>query len=256
MADDLNERIEEAALNAWPAPRQMVYDGWLLRFAGGYTKRANSVNVHAPSCLPLDEKIHYCEKVYAEQGLPLIFRLPEFLTLPELDRALERNGYSRFDPTLVLGCEISTSEKMPDGCEVEELTVDAWINLRAALTETLLSHWEMHRSILNVIVPQKVLLGLTFEGQPVACGMAVLEKELLGYFSIYTAASARRRGFGQAMMHALAHWGLERGASYGYLQVEWDNFAARSMYEKLGFEECYRYWYSKKAQELEQALLV
>ena len=246
MDCEINTRIEDAALNAWPALEQEIYDGWLLRFAGGYTKRANSVNVRYPSRLPLDEKIRYCETVCAEQGLPLIFRLPSFLTSPELDDALVRQGYSRFDPTLVMGRDLSTVTKMPDGCEVRQLPSDEWIRLRALLTETPVSDWGIHQSILEMIVPKKVLMSLYFEGQPVSCGMAVLEDDLLGYFSIYTASSARRRGFGQVMMAALTRWGVERSAVFGYLQVEGDNFPAQAMYQMLGFRTCYSYTYSRR----------
>ena len=35
--------LEELAMNAWPAIQTYLYDGWIVRFANGYTKRANSV---------------------------------------------------------------------------------------------------------------------------------------------------------------------------------------------------------------------
>jgi hypothetical protein len=31
-------RLEEAAMNAWPALQQALCHGWVLRFANGYTK--------------------------------------------------------------------------------------------------------------------------------------------------------------------------------------------------------------------------
>jgi len=245
MEHDFLERIEEAALSAWTAPRQMLYDGWLLRFADGYTKRANSVNVRYSSRLPLDEKIAYCEDVYARQKLPVIFRLPEPFTSPVVLSGLERHGYAQFDPTFVLGREITSDVHIMPGVDIQQLNTSDWIQLRAVLTETPLEQWVVHQAILNVIVPEKVLLGLYAAGKPVACGMGVRDGALLGYFSIYTAPAARQHGYGQAVMDALTQWGLERGATFGYLQVEGDNHPALTMYEKLGFERCYRYWYSK-----------
>jgi len=241
------DQIEDAALNAWPAPRQMVYDGWLLRFTGGSSKRVNSVNVRYPSTLPIDQKIRVCEAFYAHQGLPAIFRLPEPFASPELIKALEDAGYETFDPTYVLGRGIEVGDALPTAIQARQMPTSEWIALRAALTGIPLSQWQVHRAILDAIVPEKVLVGLFADHQPVACGMGVLEGDYLGYFSIYTAAMVRRRGYGSAVMAALTRWGIERGASFGYLQVEGDNDAALGLYARLGFKPCYRYHYSRKS---------
>ena len=240
------ERIEEAALNAWPAPRQLLYDGWLLRFTGGPSKRVNSVNVRYRGSLPYEEKIRFSEKVYDRVGLPVIFRLPEPFTSPGLHAALESAGYFDFDPTFVLGRELTLPETLTGDLTVRQLDPAAWISLRAALMGVPAADLAIHRQILDVIVPQKVLIGLFKADMPVACGMGVLEGGLLGYFSIYTGKVQRRRGYGRAVMSALSKWGSENGANYGYLQVEGDNTPGIAMYKALGFEQCYSYWYMKK----------
>lgn len=96
------QHIEEAPLNAWPALKIFVYDGWLLRLSNGYTKRANPVTPLYDETRPLDEKIAHCEALYSRNKQPSIFRLPSFIRgIEELDRALDERGYQRLDETIV-----------------------------------------------------------------------------------------------------------------------------------------------------------
>ena len=250
MEQSLLMSIELAALNAWPAPRQMLYDGWLLRFTGGDSKRVNSVNLLGLSTLPLEEKIHACEAIYARQGLPVIYRLADFLASSELRTALASAGYTEFDPTYVLGREIDgnmvTSGDGSSDYEIRVLEQTDWLAMRAWLMGKPLVSLGHHARVLEGIVPKKVLVGLFVEGEPAACGMGVEEGRLLGYFSIYTGARSRRRGYGRAVMDAITCWGVRQGACFGYMQVEGDNAPALALYEKMGYQPVYGYSYSKQ----------
>src|SRR5215469_5058482 len=102
---ELQMRAEEASLCTWPALRELVHDGWVLRFSEGYTKRANSVNPLEAGSRGLAEKIQRCEAIYRANGLPTIFRLPSFLP-PEIDAALAARGYAVLDETLTLQMDL------------------------------------------------------------------------------------------------------------------------------------------------------
>jgi GNAT superfamily N-acetyltransferase len=56
----------------------------------------------------------------------------------------------------------------------------------------------------------------------------------------------RRKGAATHVLHSLACWGREHGASEMYLQVMEDNAAALPLYARAGFEKVYQYWYSSK----------
>ena len=99
----LERRIEEASLNSWPALQQMLFDGWIIRFSNGYTKRANSVTPLYTSLLPSQEKIVACENLYHQKQLPTIFRLLSFSsTSHDLDALLAQRQYQRIDHTRIL----------------------------------------------------------------------------------------------------------------------------------------------------------
>jgi hypothetical protein len=111
-ADARARRIEEASLRAWPALTDSDFDGWRLRFADGYTRRANSITPLAPSRLALSDKIATCERLYAERGLPAIFRLTPFAP-PDLDATLAARGYGLGDCVEVLARALTDIPSAP-----------------------------------------------------------------------------------------------------------------------------------------------
>src|SRR5512135_315385 len=94
----LHAQVEETCMNAWPALKEIFYDGWLIRLANGQTRRTNSVNVIGEGRRALADKIAYCEDIYRAHGQPPYFRV--LSTGPkDLDLALDARGYSREDET-------------------------------------------------------------------------------------------------------------------------------------------------------------
>jgi N-acetylglutamate synthase len=94
--------LEELALTTWPARDQWLYDGWVVRFAAGYTRRANSVTPLYPSHQDVEAKIVQCERWYAERHLPTVFRLNRHTAPSGIDRLLDARGYGLVDPSLTL----------------------------------------------------------------------------------------------------------------------------------------------------------
>jgi ribosomal protein S18 acetylase RimI-like enzyme len=81
------------------------------------------------------------------------------------------------------------------------------------------------------------------EAGVIAVGRAVAEDGWAGVFGMATRPEARGRGAAKAVLAALARWADDHGAAHMYLQVEWDNTAARRLYEHAGFTELCRYHY-------------
>ena len=249
----LARRIEEASLNAWPALQQMVLDGWWLRFSGGYTKRANSVNPLYESQEEVDHKISFCERLYQARRLPTIFRLTPFAHPPTLDQVLENRGYRYADRTMVMHLDLAP--RSPDeisglACTYDESpSVEDWLGILCKLKQELLSNHELHRSILRTIPGETLLARLTTEGRHVACGLGVLEGKMVGIFDVLTGQAHRNMGYGTRLMMGLLARARQAGARHAYLQVMYNNASARHLYAKLGFQELYTYWY--RIQSLE-----
>lgn len=240
----LNQQIEHAALNSWPAFQQLLYDGWLLRFADGFTKRANSITPLYPSTFEINQKIDYCEQLYYENGLPTIFRIPSFVEEIHLDESLARRNYEKRDLTRVLLLNLAgNKEDIGPEFSLTNVDLDEWLVCYAACDHSFSSSDPIFKQLLANIVTTPCFGILKLNEQMVGCGLAVVEREFVGLFKLIIHPDFRGKGYGKKLLFALLSWAEKAGASNAYLQVEDENQTARALYARLGFEEIYHYWY-------------
>ena len=247
-ANEITE-LEEAAADALPALQTQRFDGWLLGFSEGYTRRANSVMPLYESTLPLDEKVDYCRGEYASVSQPCIFKLTEASNPGDLDQHLASLAFTREAETLVKTLPLDSPIDRPHGVDLLETPDDEWMDVwerlspRSALSPVFLA------MLLNISVPS-VYATIRQNDRCVACARATVSNGFVGLFDLLVAPQYRRRGFGTDLAQARLWWGIQQGATNAYLQVMSANSAARSLQLHLGFREFYRYWYRTAATAL------
>lgn len=178
-------QLERTMFRAWPAFEEIDYDGWMLCFADGYTKRANSVNPHFGSSLPASEKITHCESAYRARGLPTIFRLTPFSQPANLDTTLAELGYETLDPTIVMTCCLDGAL----GDEVDpthSVSADTWFAVFDDLHEVSDFQSRAHSRIVDSCEGVHCFVAISAEDEACACGRGVHVDESIGLFDLFT----------------------------------------------------------------------
>jgi RimJ/RimL family protein N-acetyltransferase len=239
--------IEELSLNNWQALSTLFYDGWVLRFADGYTKRANSINPIHYSTLDLNVKIKECEKIYSDNNMRTIYKISPFVHLENLDEILEDKGYSLIDSTSVQTLKLDNiKEPHLNSVKIKETVTAEWLNNFCKLNNIENENMGTMERMLSNIKTKKGFISLYDKDQVIACGFGVIEREYIGLYDIVTDLNYRNQGFGEQMILNLLRWGKENGARYSYLAVVLNNKAALRLYSKIGFAQIYKYWYRVK----------
>ncbi len=253
-------RIEEAGLNASQPPRQLLIDGWLLRFSPGKARRARSVNAIGAGRLSLDEKLALCRHWYEQFRLPLLMRVTPFSQPAALDDYLEAAGFIAFDETRVMACPLEDLDSGASKLLVEPVDVDRFAQAVGELRASPRSQLDAHRArLLAAPLLDSTIRLVAYEDSaskaPVAAGQVVVERNLAGLYDIVTAEQARGRGLGRALSQRLLEEARTMGATIAYLQVDAGNAPARRIYSALGFVDRYAYWYRRPADATDETLL-
>lgn len=245
----LEWRVEECCLNAWPALREALLEGWLLRFSEGLTRRANSANPLGPvgNVAPAE-----CEPLYRRLGLPTIFRVLSLID-PGVDRQLAEAGYTSEGESCVVYGPIADLAAAPDR-DVQLLSeaTPQWFAAMSALQNHTAQQAVTYRRIVGQLAIPAVFAALLAEGEAVALAYCALHRGLLCYESVITDPRRRNRGYGRRVIAALAAWARENGAQGACLEVEAGNLAARALYDAIGLkQELYRYHYRREPRRPE-----
>lgn len=217
-----------------------MLDGWLLRFARGVTRRANSVTVYRPSSLPVADKTDSVERWYRSRDRVAIFR-----TTPLTDEAvhaeLDARGYDNEPGALVLGRDLTDIIPAP----VDEVTpepTEAWwsvfdsdrpIPIDRPVLESM---WAAQPVTPAFVVSRR-------DGEPVAVGSVAVDGRLAGIFNMRTLPQARRGGHARHVLDDILSYARSEGATYAYLQMVENNDPARALYAGSGFKSLYAYRY-------------
>lgn len=245
----LKAQVEETCMNAWPALKEVHYDGWLIRLANGATRRTNSVNVVGPGRRPLPEKIAYCEAIYRAHGQPSYFRLLSDCD-PALEKALDARGYRAEDETLTLYMNFRKHRpKAPDPAILTDVRegrpTSAWLEAhRVHSRRTPEEAGALHTVLASLAVPALFAEARGTDGHIASVAFCGIHQNIACVQWVVTDPEQRRMGLSHAALCALLSRARDAGAKGACLQVLAANTPAIALYERLGFAcELYRYHY-------------
>ena len=245
-AAGLEWRVEETCLNAWPALRQVLLDGWVLRFSEGLTRRANSANPLRGPRETGNDLIAACEALYQRRQLPTIFRLPSIIDR-DLDERLDALAYGLEGESCVRYGDLTAVEAASDP-DVQLLSRPSreWFAAMAALQKHGAEQRRTYRRIVGAIAIPAAFAALAVDGEFVALAYGAIHDRLLCYESVITDPRRRRRGYARRVIASLAAWAKDQGAEGACLEVEAHNPAALALYDVVGLKtELHRYHYRR-----------
>jgi N-acetylglutamate synthase len=234
-------RLEELAFAGWPALESRDVTGWRLRFADGYTKRANSINALGPDAAVDPVTVERLEMAYRERGQPPIWRLSP-LAPAAIEDVLGGRGYRRIETSLLQVCPLHAGFASAPEVQIHPQPTAAWIEAFCTHSPVQPQHRDPMRRMLSAI-PTAGFAFVEEACRPMAMAIGAVQGDHMGLFDVLVMPHARRRGLARRVTESLYAWAWGEGARFAYLQVVATNDAAMPLYAAQGFRTAYSYEY-------------
>jgi hypothetical protein len=230
--------IERTAVFAWPASETADIDGWLWRYSGGGSQRANSVSALAHRGADAELTIDEAERRYRARGASPMFQVCDVNAPADLDARLARRGYRLQEPCTCLAKRISPaiSGGIDPGVEIADRAGEAWQSVY--LSGITQSRRDFAPTILARVPRPSAFLLVRECGEPVATALGVVAERVVIAECVMTLASRRRNGAASRVMR-----GAARGATVAALQAVAANAPAQALYARLDYARVGGYHY-------------
>ncbi len=241
--------LEIRCSRAWPPLAEAQLGEWVLRWAGGFTGRANSVLAVGDAGRPVREALDAVCDFAHDRGIPPMAQVVRDSPNEHAIVAegwVEAKRHRRGHEVVVLTAPLAAAPAA-DGVTVSDEPSDAW-------WELTLGPGEDSPAARQVLTGGKVGYGVaTLDGVTAGVVRGALVDSWLHVGRLEVAPAFRRRGLASALMAALGAWGVEHGAGRAVLQVAEGNEGALALYAGLGYvpHHRYRYWVPAPGSRIE-----
>lgn len=242
--------LQEISCNAWPALKNQLLNGWVIRLAEGITRRANSVLPLSYYGNDVQEDIDQAEQIYNQWNLPSIFQIPDYFEPSNLLSTLEKRGYIKEAESLVMKCAINKISEIRQNQRFSythnKQESDDWFNALQQFSKASDERIKGVRKIINRISQPKNFFYARENDAIIGITLVILERSHLGIYNMITNPKFRRQGIAKSIFAEIINWCRDQNIETIYLQVQGDNLGAINLYKSINLIETFRYRYLVK----------